>query len=57
MFIVFYQTFMHSNKIERKDICRSIAYEGLDFVQVLFLFPVLIEVGQYIHRIFTMMHL
>lgn len=48
---------MHSNKIERKDICRSIAYEGLDFVQVLFLFPVLIEVGQYILRIFTMMHL
>lgn len=48
---------MHSNKIERKDICRSIACEGLDFVQVLFLFPVLIEVGQYIHRIFTMMHL
>lgn len=25
---------MHSNKIKRKDICRSIAYEGLDFVQI-----------------------
>lgn len=48
---------MHSNKIKRKNICRSIANEGLDFVQILFLFPVLIEVGQYILRIFTMMHL